>query len=77
MEAAKQLRHGGHRVESVAADVSTPSGREATLKLVLEKLGGLNVLVNNAGGVRAGRLEDTTDAEIRTMIEVDWLRPSC
>jgi uncharacterized oxidoreductase len=75
MEAAKQLRQGGRRVESVAADVSTASGRKATLKLSLEKLGGLDVLVNNAGGVRAGRLEDTTEAEIRTMIEVDLVAP--
>ena len=75
MEAAKQLRQGGRHVESVAADVSTASGRAATLKLSLEKLGGLDVLVNNAGGVRAGRLEDTTEAEIRTMIEVDLVAP--
>ena len=75
MEAAKRLRQGGRRVESVAADVSTASGRAATLKLSLEKLGGLDVLVNNAGGVRAGRLEETTEAEIRTMIEVDLVAP--
>jgi NAD(P)-dependent dehydrogenase (short-subunit alcohol dehydrogenase family) len=62
-EAAKQLRQGGRSVESIAADVSTEKGRETTLKLALEKLGGLDVLVNNAGGVRAGRLEDTTEAE--------------
>jgi NAD(P)-dependent dehydrogenase (short-subunit alcohol dehydrogenase family) len=52
MEAARQLRRGGHRVESVAADVSSASSREATLKLSLEKLGGLDVLVDNAGGER-------------------------
>ena len=75
MEAAKQLRQGRRRIESVAADVSTASGRAATLKLSLEKLGGLDVLVNNAGGVRAGRLEDTTEAEIRTMIEVNLVAP--
>jgi len=75
MEAAKRLRQGGRRVEYVAADVSTASGRAATLKLSLEKLGGLDVLVNNAGGVRAGRLEDTTEAEIRTMIEVNLVAP--
>src|SRR6266404_4476110 len=73
--AAEQLRAGGRQVEFVAADVSTEKGRETTLKFVLEKLGGLDVLVNNAGGVRAGRLEDTTEAEIRTMIEVDLVAP--
>jgi uncharacterized oxidoreductase len=74
-QAARQLRQDGRRVESAAADVATAGGREATLKLALEKLGGLDVLVNNAGGVRAGRLEDTTEAEIRTMIEVDLVAP--
>ncbi len=73
--AAEQLRAGGRWVEFVAADVSTEKGREATLKFALEKLGGLDVLVNNAGGVRAGRLEDTTEAEIRTMIEVNLAAP--
>src|SRR5713226_4238335 len=73
--AAKRLRVGGGRVDFVAADVSTEKGRETTLKFALDKLGGLDVLVNNAGGVRAGRLEDTTEAEIRTMIEVDLVAP--
>jgi len=74
-DAVRQLGRGGRGVESIAADVSTEKGREATLKLALEKLGRLDVLVNNAGGVRAGRLEDTTEAEIRTMIEVDLVAP--
>ena len=74
-EAAKQLGQTGRSVAAIAADVSTEKGRETTLKLALEKLGGLDVLVNNAGGVRAGRLEDTTEAEIRAMIEVDLVAP--
>ncbi|HUN96753.1 MAG TPA: SDR family NAD(P)-dependent oxidoreductase [Bradyrhizobium sp.] len=74
-QAANQLRQGGGRIESVAADVGSDKGRETTLKLALEKLGGLDILVNNAGGVRAGRLEKTTEEEIRTMIEVDLIAP--
>jgi uncharacterized oxidoreductase len=74
-DAAKQLGQAGRSVAAIAADVSTEKGREITLKLALEKLGGLDVLVNNAGGVRAGRLEDTTEAEIRAMIEVDLVAP--
>jgi uncharacterized oxidoreductase len=61
-EAAKQLRQGGRSVDTIAPDVSTDQARETTLKLALEKLGGLDILINNAGGVRAGRLEDTTEA---------------
>ena len=73
-DAAERLRHSG-RVEYVAADIGTDAGRKMTLGFVLKTLGGLDVLVNNAGGVRAGRLEDTTEAEMRTMIEVDLVAP--
>lgn len=73
-EASQQLADHGH-VGHIAADVSTEEGRKATLAAALTSLGGLDVLVNNAGGVRAGRLEDITEAEIRTMIEVDLVAP--
>ena len=61
--AIEGLRRGSRFVEGVAADVSTDNGRAVTLAFALQKLGGLDVLVNNAGGVRAGRLEDTTEDE--------------
>jgi NAD(P)-dependent dehydrogenase (short-subunit alcohol dehydrogenase family) len=69
------LRRGSRFFEGVTADVGTDKGSAATLAFALRKLGGLDVLVINAGGVRAGRLEDTTEAEIRTMIEVDLVAP--
>jgi uncharacterized oxidoreductase len=74
--ALEKLRASGGQVDFVAADVGTEEGRETTLKFALEKLGCLDNLVNNAGGVRAGRLEDTTEAEIRIMIEVDLVAPT-
>lgn len=57
------------------ADVATAEGRAATLDKALESLGGLDVLINNAGGVRAGRLEKTDVADIEAMIAVDLLAP--
>ena len=75
LESAAKRLDGGSRVAYVASDVATEEGRKTTLALALEKLGGLDVLVNNAGGVRAGRLEDTSEDEIRTMIEVDLVAP--
>jgi uncharacterized oxidoreductase len=65
------LRKSGGSVDGVAADVGTDKGRATTLAFALEKFCGLDVLINDAGGVRAGRLEETTEDDIRTMIEVD------
>jgi uncharacterized oxidoreductase len=58
-----------------SADVATPEGREATLYLAMQALGGLDILINNAGGVRAGRLEHTSEVEIEAMVTVDLLAP--
>lgn len=74
-KAVDALRAGGGQVDGAAADVATDAGRATTLNAALATFGGLDVLVNNAGGVRAGRIEDTSEAEIRTMIEVDLLAP--
>jgi uncharacterized oxidoreductase len=54
--AVRELGGPGAQVASVAADVATANGRPVTLQHALEAMGGLDVLVNNAGGVRAGRL---------------------
>src|SRR5271155_854579 len=69
------LRAGGGFAEGMAADVMTEQGRKFTLKSAIDAFGGLDILINNAGGVRAGRLEDTTEAEIVTMVAVNLLAP--
>ncbi|AUA58247.1 3-oxoacyl-[acyl-carrier-protein] reductase FabG [Achromobacter spanius] len=59
----------------VCADVGTTEGRIATLDKAVAALGGLDILINNAGGVRAGRLESTAEADIEQMVTVDLLAP--
>ena len=73
--AIRDLRAEAPSVWGIAADVATPKGREATLGAALDMLGGLDMLVNNAGGVRAGRLETMSEADIQAMIEVDLVAP--
>jgi len=75
VRAAETLSQSGHAVKTIAADVATPDGRTATLRQAIDALGGLDVLVNNAGGVRAGRLETTPEAELQAMIDVDLVAP--
>jgi short-subunit dehydrogenase len=73
--AVEDLRRDGGSVAGVAADVGTAAGRALTLRAALDALGGLDVLINNAGGVRAGRLESTSEADIEAMVQVDLLAP--
>ena len=73
--AVDELKAGEGFVAGVAADVGTSEGRALTLKQALDVLGGLDILVNNAAGVRAGRLENTSEADIEAMVAVDLLAP--
>jgi uncharacterized oxidoreductase len=73
--AVDAFKDKGAVVQGVVADVATTAGREATLEAALEALSGLDILINNAGGVRAGRLENTPEAELQAMIDVDLVAP--
>lgn len=74
-KAVAELSAGGAIVRGVAADVASEAGRAKTLSEAIAALGGLDVLVNNAGGVRAGRLEQTAEADILAMVQVDLVAP--
>lgn len=72
--AIKELRAA--RIDALlVADVAIDTGRTATLAGEIDALGGLDVLLDNAGGAWAGRLGDTTEVEIRAMMEVDLIAP--
>jgi uncharacterized oxidoreductase len=74
-DALIEMQVDGVEALSVMADVSTDEGRQKTIRAAESNLGGLDILINNAGGVRAGRLERTSEADIRAMIEVDLVAP--
>ncbi|MFN8662556.1 MAG: 3-oxoacyl-[acyl-carrier-protein] reductase [Thermomicrobiales bacterium] len=64
-EAAQvELAGSGRRVEVMAADVATADGAGATIEAAMQQLGGLDVVVNNAGITR--------DTLIMRMSEEDW-----
>lgn len=74
-EAVRSLQTGSAEIHGIVADVATAEGRAATLDQALAALGGLDVLVNNAGGIRGGRLENTAESDLQAMINVDLTAP--
>ena len=74
-ETADLVREAGGEAQVVAGDVSDPGDREKVVRTATGGFGGLDVLVNNAGNVRAGRLENLDAGDVRSQIEVNLLAP--
>src|ERR1700735_5586512 len=68
-------RYAG-KVDVVELDVTDASGIEATVRDVLHQHGRIDVLVNSAGRTHVGALEETTDAELRSLFEVHLFGPA-
>ncbi|HUY56346.1 MAG TPA: SDR family oxidoreductase [Candidatus Micrarchaeaceae archaeon] len=67
---AAQLRQGGGRVVSMVADVTRPEQVESFISHSATELGGLDVLVNNAGRAHPGTFSTLTDADFQADLEV-------
>src|SRR3546814_11692506 len=66
-EAVRSLQTGSAEIHGTVADVATAEGRAATPEQALAALGGLDIRVNNAGGVRAGHLENLAEVDLQDM----------
>ncbi len=74
-ETADLVRRAGGEAEIVAGDVADAATRRRAIETAVARFGGIDLLVNNAGNVRAARLEHTSEAEIAAMIEVNLHAP--
>ncbi len=63
----------GQRIVSVAADVADAEQTERAVSEAATALGGLDLLVNDAGLALARREADTSLADYRRMLDVDFL----
>jgi 3-dehydrosphinganine reductase len=61
------------RVAYATADVADPDATAAAVETCVARLGGLDLLVNNAGAVIARRFEDIAPAEFRRLLDVNVL----
>jgi short-subunit dehydrogenase len=69
---AAELQKEGHPIETVVGDVATPEGRQAMVDAARTKLGGLDVLINNAGIGATGHFADSTPDVLRSIIETNF-----
>ncbi|HVR19922.1 MAG TPA: oxidoreductase [Polyangiaceae bacterium] len=57
------------RIAAVALDVTVPGDARRTVETVLSRFGRLDVVVNNAGYGVVGAVEETSEAELRAVME--------
>lgn len=72
-QAAEVLSERGATVLPVVADVTSDEDRDRLMSEVTDRLGPVEILVNNVGGNRRGPICDTTDEDWRATIELNLM----
>jgi NAD(P)-dependent dehydrogenase (short-subunit alcohol dehydrogenase family) len=72
---ADQASGGGARVVTIAADLILPAAADRIVSAAVEAFGGLDVLVNAAGIIANGTVENTTDDAWDQMMAVNLAAP--
>ena len=63
------------QIQTVRCDVQDPASVEAAVAFAVERHGRIDVLVNNAGQSMTGAIEELTEEEITTVLDVNLLGP--
>lgn len=74
-EVAAEVRAGGGEAHVVSADLTEAGAPARVVQAAVRRLGGLDVLINNAGNVRAGRLEASSEEEVTAQIALNLTAP--
>ena len=75
-ELARSLSARGSDVIAVPTDVTCEADRRRLLDTVVERFGGLDVLINNAGIGSHGHFADSSEAILRQIMEVNFFAPA-
>lgn len=74
-ETAKSVEEAGGKAAIFAADITDAAVHTFLVEGTVAAFGGLDLLVNNAGAVRAGRLETFPDEDVQALIAVNLTAP--
>jgi len=74
-ETAAMVGVRGGSADVLSADLTGHGEPERVVGSAVRPLGGLDVLINNAGNVRAGRLDEVNTADILAMIALNLTAP--
>jgi NAD(P)-dependent dehydrogenase (short-subunit alcohol dehydrogenase family) len=72
---AAELRAAGHDADAVAGDLTNPDTCRRVVRTVVERRGGIDVLVNNAASTARASLEDSSVEFWDTMMAVNLRAP--
>jgi NAD(P)-dependent dehydrogenase (short-subunit alcohol dehydrogenase family) len=75
-EVEAKLRAGGADAVAVPCDVTVPADRERLVRTAVDRWGGLDVLVNNAGIGAWGHFQTSAEAINRRVLEANFFAPA-
>ena len=75
-EMESELAAAADRFAWLAGDVTLPQDRAAAIDLCVQRFGGLDALVNNAGIGALGKFAEADEARLRRVMEVNFFAPA-
>ncbi len=69
-EVAREIRAAGGKAVACTDSVSTPGGGAAIIEAALDQYGRIDILIHNAGNVRAASLKDMTQEDFDAVLDV-------
>jgi short-subunit dehydrogenase len=73
---AQEISHQGGEAHSVPADITSEGDRQRLIHAAVDRLGGLDILINNAGVGSFGHFADSSEEVLRQVMEVNFFAPA-
>jgi short-subunit dehydrogenase len=71
----RELAGADAKTRTITADLTTASGREAVVRAAVGTLGGVDLLINNAGTSEFAWLADQSDGALERIVQINAIAP--